>query len=226
MLAALSAGDRARVYKKGNWIRPSRGLPRLDHKGFKMPVDPVYVPIPPEARPLVARYSSSVVDPTEPEGVTPVAGPSIVRTGQAPGSGPHTFGTTFFLLVYLSASNFSLSPLGFGEIPHDGVGRTATTRSRGRARSQLKTARERRYREATPDHALRPLPKLISARDLVVLRKNIPVVRPFFPSRSALTNSLFFLEPSAWPQMSYLLYQRASLHLARLVGQVRGLCSQ
>lgn len=72
------------------------------------------------------------------------------------------------------------------------MGHTAITRSRGRARAQLKTARERRYREATPEHQARPLPRLISARDLTGLRRSVPVVSrsppPFLgPSRFSNT---------------------------------------
>lgn len=101
MFAALSPEDRARVYKQGNWIRRSKGLRRLDHTGFKVPVDPVYVPVSPQARALVARYSSSVVDPSEPEPVAPMAGPSTARTGQTPGGGPDSYGERLFTSSFL-----------------------------------------------------------------------------------------------------------------------------
>jgi hypothetical protein len=93
MFTALSPQERARVYRRGEWLRHSGTFTRLDPQGFKLPVDPLYVPIPPAARDLVARYSSSVVDPPEPEVVTPVAGPSTARTGRIPEGGPTVFGT-------------------------------------------------------------------------------------------------------------------------------------
>lgn len=226
MYEAMELEDWDRVANAGAWIRQSHKHRLLALKGFKLPVDPLYVPFPPAARSILAGFSSTIVDPSEPEDAAPVAGPSTARTGQIPDGGPTVFGTGESFLSFPSLPILHLPLLlGFGEIPNDGVGRTATTRSRGLARAQLKTARERRHREATPEHELRSLPKLISAKDLVALRKDVsPVSFIFllFPTHSDAR-----LQPyPASSQMQDLLRHGARLLLARLVCEVRGMCSQ
>ncbi len=92
MYEAMELEDRDQVVNAGTWIRQSKKHRRLTLKGFQLPVDPIYVPFPPAARPILAGFSSSIVDPSEPEDVAPVAGPSTVRTGRTSGGDTLAFG--------------------------------------------------------------------------------------------------------------------------------------
>ena len=64
MLAILTESQQARVHLGGNWIVfPYAEFERLDPH-FLVPLEPVFVPLPPHLRDVIGQISSTIVDRT------------------------------------------------------------------------------------------------------------------------------------------------------------------
>jgi hypothetical protein len=82
-------------------------------------------------------------------------------------------------------SLYSFIFLDFDEMPNEGIGRVAPHGNQKQTREALLGARQDRRRQSSPESRTRPLPKLISLKDLQGLRHDIPPVSytsilPFF----------------------------------------------
>ena len=105
----------------------------------------------------------------------------------------NVFGPLVSFIISFSLISFS-NPFtsAIRDVPNQGLGRLVDFNSKGKARQVLLTARQRRHREATPEHKVEHPPKLISAKDLAILRRDVAPVsfRSSF-SHQVLTSSIF-----------------------------------
>jgi len=76
-------------------------------------------------------------------------------------------------------------------VPNQGIGRLVDFKSKGKARQVLLEARRTCHRDASPEHKVDRPPKLISAKDLSTLRRELALVS--FISTSFF--NLIFLTP-------------------------------
>jgi hypothetical protein len=82
-------------------------------------------------------------------------------------------------------------------MPNEGIGRVAPHGNQKQARQALLTARQNRRRQSSPESQTRPLPKLISIKDLEGLRHDVPPVSRLLSSAFGSLLILIFLSQLA-----------------------------
>jgi hypothetical protein len=75
-------------------------------------------------------------------------------------------------------------------MPNEGVGRVAPHGNQRQTRQALLTARQERRRQSSPESRTRPLPKLISVKELEEIRYDVPPVSHLRAQIITISNSI------------------------------------
>jgi hypothetical protein len=170
MFESLDEAHQEEVYQQGGWIVfPAAPFTRLD-PSFSIPSEPILARVPPDNLARFANACSSLREP--PPAIYRDESPEL--TGQERRAKRLKTRSTFFFHCFYSLYSFIF--LDFDELPNDGVGRVAPHGNQKQACQVLLTARQNRRRQSSPKSRTKPLPKLISIKDLDALRHDIPPV--------------------------------------------------
>jgi hypothetical protein len=87
-------------------------------------------------------------------------------------------------------------------MPNEGVGRVAPHGNQKQTRQALLAARQDRRRQSSPESQTRPLPQLISIKDLEGLRHDVPPVSHLLSSALVILIFNLFKSTRPLPQLS------------------------
>ena len=179
MFKSLDEDCKEEVYQVGAWVTISPHKFSWLDPGFQVPMEPIWIQVPSEHHNWLAKFCSTLRNPTPNTVSTRETTPEDLTMPQRCTKQLQTmskfFSLTLFLIFLLS--NFSL--IAFDSIPNKGLGCTTHHSNRKHTHADLLTMHQDCHWNASPETQSWPLPHLISVKVLEQLRHGVPLVSLF-----------------------------------------------